>query len=67
MSFLSSTLLLFVAWITWRVWRFTLSPLTRPHDPKELPYTIPFVGHAISLFSNSTVVLTKGWYISEFL
>ncbi|KAK4199867.1 putative cytochrome P450 E-class, group IV [Triangularia verruculosa] len=61
MSLLSSTLLLFGAWIIWRVWRFTLSPLIRPNDPKELPYTIPFIGHAISLFSNSTVVLTKGW------
>ncbi|KAK4180583.1 putative cytochrome P450 E-class, group IV [Triangularia setosa] len=63
MSLLTSALLLFVAWITWRVWKFILSPLTRPNDPKELPYTIPFIGHAVSLFSNSTAVLTKGWNI----
>ncbi|KAK4646408.1 hypothetical protein QC761_210190 [Podospora bellae-mahoneyi] len=61
MSLVSGTLLLFVAWLTWRVWKFTLSPLTRPNEPRELPYTIPFIGHAISLFMNSTAVLTKGW------
>jgi len=25
----------------WRLWRFTISPLLHPDDPKELPYWIP--------------------------
>ena len=27
--------------VLWRLWRFTLMPHWRPHEPKELPYWIP--------------------------
>lgn len=27
--------------LVWRLWRFTVRPYLRPHDPKELPYWIP--------------------------
>lgn len=35
---LSSTVL---ALALWRTWRFTVSPILYPTDPKELPYWIP--------------------------
>ncbi|KAL3431349.1 putative cytochrome P450 [Aspergillus tetrazonus] len=31
--------------LTWRLWRFTISPTLHPEDPKEAPYWIPFLGH----------------------
>ena len=30
-----------VGLLLWRVWTFTLLPLLRPDDPKEVPYWIP--------------------------
>ncbi|KAL4770179.1 cytochrome P450 [Aspergillus nidulans var. acristatus] len=31
--------------LTWRLWRFTISPALHREDPKEAPYWIPFLGH----------------------
>jgi hypothetical protein len=28
-------------YMIWRLWKFTLKPLLRPDEPKELPYWIP--------------------------
>ena len=30
-----------VSLVLWRLWRFTILPVTRPYEPKELPYWIP--------------------------
>jgi hypothetical protein len=30
-----------VIWIAWRLWRFTILPVLKPNEPKELPYWIP--------------------------
>lgn len=27
--------------LLWRLWMFTILPILRPNDPKELPYWIP--------------------------
>ncbi len=27
--------------LSWRIWRFTILPILRPDDPKELPYWVP--------------------------
>jgi hypothetical protein len=27
--------------LAWRIWRFTITPIIYPDDPKELPYWIP--------------------------
>jgi hypothetical protein len=35
--FLISLILL----LSWRIWRFTMLPVLRPDDPKEVPYWIP--------------------------
>ncbi|CBF82894.1 protein CYP659A1 [Aspergillus nidulans FGSC A4] len=29
--------------LTWRLWRFTISPTLQPEDPKEAPYWIPCI------------------------
>ncbi|KAF1994747.1 cytochrome P450 [Amniculicola lignicola CBS 123094] len=46
--------------LCWRFWRFTILPRFRPEEPNELPYWIPYVGHAISYFRDSFSVLTSG-------
>jgi hypothetical protein len=28
----------------WRLYRFTIYPVTHPNDPKEYPYWVPFIG-----------------------
>lgn len=46
--------------VSWRVWRFTIRPRLYPNDPKELPYWIPFVGHAAGFFVNFKDAVGKG-------
>ncbi|KAF3054024.1 hypothetical protein E8E11_008790 [Didymella keratinophila] len=48
---------LLLALLTWRTWKFTLRPLLHPNEPKDLPYWLPFVGHALSILRgfNNTV------------
>jgi hypothetical protein len=48
------------ALLCWRLWRFTIRPALYPHEPKELPYWIPFVGHALGFFQNFNGALEKG-------
>lgn len=49
-----------VAWLSWRVWRFTVRPWLKPEQPKELPYILPWVGSAISFFRDSGTTLYSG-------
>ncbi|KAL8767545.1 MAG: hypothetical protein Q9209_005962 [Squamulea sp. 1 TL-2023] len=44
----------------WRFWVFQIIPATRPDDPRELPYWIPFLGHMIGFFQNSFGLLQHG-------
>lgn len=30
-----------VAWLSWRIWAFTIKPAFRPEEPRVLPYWIP--------------------------
>ncbi|KAL4965439.1 cytochrome P450 [Aspergillus stella-maris] len=46
-------------YMLWRLWRFTVRPLLNPTSPKELPYIIPFIGHAISLLRNPHGLLSS--------
>ena len=39
--------------LSWRFWSFTVRPFLRPHEPKPLPYWIPYFGHAGSFFKDS--------------
>lgn len=49
-----------VALLVWRLWRFTILPILRPREPRELPYWIPFIGHAPSFFKDADKTLTYG-------
>ncbi|KAI0859747.1 cytochrome P450 [Xylaria cubensis] len=55
----SIMLALFVTILLWRLWRFTISPLLYPDDPRELPYWVPFLGHLQPFFQNSNALLTR--------
>ncbi|KAK0616095.1 putative cytochrome p450 [Bombardia bombarda] len=44
----------------WRFWRFTVTPILYPDDPKELPYWIPC--HGFSFFHNSQTLLARASY-----
>jgi hypothetical protein len=44
----------------WRLWRFTILPSFHPHEPKELPYWTPILGHAVSYLRDSFSTLTYG-------
>ncbi|KAK8047542.1 hypothetical protein PG996_015606 [Apiospora saccharicola] len=55
-SFLAVGLVL----LCWRLWRFTLLPRTKPLEPKELPYWIPYLGHVRSFFKDFNGALEKG-------
>jgi hypothetical protein len=46
--------------LLWRLWRFTILPRFHIHEPKELPYWTPFLGHAISYLRDSYSTLTYG-------
>jgi hypothetical protein len=53
-------LFLFALLLLWRLWRFTILPSYHPEEPKELPYWIPGLGHAISYLRDSFSTLTYG-------
>lgn len=56
-----SVLVLFgTLWITWRIWRFTILPALHPNGPKELPYLVPFVGHALAFYKNFNSLVAHG-------
>ncbi|KAI1159807.1 putative cytochrome P450 oxidoreductase [Nemania serpens] len=57
--FANGVILLVVLLLAWRVWRFTITPMFYPNDPKELPYWIPIPGHLIGFFNNSDTLLTS--------
>ena len=46
------------ALLTWRVWRFTITPWMHPDEPVEIPYWIPFLGHARAFLSNQDELLS---------
>ncbi|KAL4744325.1 hypothetical protein BDW72DRAFT_199706 [Aspergillus terricola var. indicus] len=45
--------------IAWRIWKFTILPLFRPDDPVELPYWIPYFGHAGAYLKDSHGLMKK--------
>jgi hypothetical protein len=51
---------LLVSLLSWRLWRFTIRPNFHPNEPKELPYWIPFIGHAMSFLQNFSEATAKG-------
>jgi hypothetical protein len=51
---------LVLALLTWRTWKFTLRPILHPNEPKDLPYWIPFIGHALSILRGFNTTVTRG-------
>lgn len=49
-----------VSWITWRVWRFTIVPALKPNNPKEIPYLVPVVGHALAFYKSFNDLVLHG-------
>ncbi|KAH8589197.1 cytochrome P450 [Bisporella sp. PMI_857] len=43
--------------LCWRLWRFTLTPILYPNDPRELPYWIP--RHLRPFFNDSNDLISK--------
>ncbi|KAI1098020.1 putative cytochrome p450 [Jackrogersella minutella] len=54
-----TSVLIVLAWTTWRCWRFTVYPKLHPDEPKELPYLIPILGHGIAFFRDSNGLLAR--------
>lgn len=48
------------ALLLWRVWRFTIQPLLHSEEPQEVPYWIPFLGHARRFLKNQDQALSYG-------
>ncbi|ORY10363.1 cytochrome P450 [Clohesyomyces aquaticus] len=48
------------ALLLWRIWRFTVLPIVRPNEPRELPYWTPCTCHTIAFFGNSDKLLERG-------
>ncbi|EKG22177.1 Cytochrome P450 [Macrophomina phaseolina MS6] len=49
-----------IFYAAWRIWRFTVQPALHPERAKELPYLIPFVGHAFSFFADGNGTISRG-------
>jgi hypothetical protein len=58
---------LLLTYLTWRFWRFTLSPMLYPNDPREFPYWIPCKNLLRSSSSMTVnIFLVFGWhYLSK--
>lgn len=57
---LSVPTLLCVSWITWRIWRFIILPRFQPNNPKEIPYLVPVIGHALAFFKSFNDLVVHG-------
>ncbi|KAF2626547.1 putative cytochrome P450 [Macroventuria anomochaeta] len=51
---------LLIVLLSWRLWRFTIRPRFHPTEPKELPYWIPFIGHALNIFRDFNSTISRG-------
>ncbi|KAF2260651.1 cytochrome P450, partial [Lojkania enalia] len=49
-----------ISFLSWRVWRFNITPALYPDRVKELPYWIPILGHTLSFFLNAPAVVDAG-------
>ncbi|POS72084.1 hypothetical protein DHEL01_v209524 [Diaporthe helianthi] len=49
-----------VLYVSWRVWRFSISPALNPRSPKPLPYLVPFFGNVMSMARNAGATFTHG-------
>ncbi|OCK77573.1 cytochrome P450, partial [Lepidopterella palustris CBS 459.81] len=49
-----------ISLLVWRVWAFTVVPILRPNEPKELPYWIPIIGHGTRFLKDSQSLFTYG-------
>jgi hypothetical protein len=47
-----------VSHVLWSVYTFSILPTLRPNEPKELPYSVPILGHLFGFFGNSDTLLT---------
>jgi hypothetical protein len=54
------TCALLIALLSWRTWKFTLRPLLYPNEPQDLPYWLPFIGHALSILRGFNTTVTRG-------
>lgn len=45
---------------TWRLWRFSIAPSFNPDDPEQLPYWIPFLGHAFRFSQDPQTLFVDG-------
>ena len=48
------------ALLGWRVWRFALHPILHSDEPREVPYWLPYVGHARNFAKNQDSILSYG-------
>jgi hypothetical protein len=59
-KFGQATACLATLWMAWRLWAFTVRPaLLRPNEPRELPYCVPLLGHAVPFFRDAHDTLTR--------
>ncbi|ROT42880.1 putative cytochrome P450 oxidoreductase [Sodiomyces alkalinus F11] len=58
-SLLAAVVLCATAHATWWFLRFSLLPSFHRDEPKELPYTLPLLGHLFSFFGDSNALLTR--------
>ncbi|KAL4919575.1 cytochrome P450 [Aspergillus aurantiobrunneus] len=47
-----------VGFVLWRFWRFIVCPFLHPNTPREIPYLIPYVGHALPMLRNPHALLS---------
>ncbi|KAM7191495.1 Cytochrome P450 [Rhypophila sp. PSN 637] len=51
-----------VAVLAWRLWTFTVVPTFWPHEPKVLPYWVPFLGHTWAFLRNPERLINDGFH-----
>ena len=57
---ISTLLATMCALFVWRLWRFSLSPIFRPEEPREVPYWVPSLGHARNFLKNQDQTFCYG-------
>ncbi|KAK6829637.1 hypothetical protein PG987_010221 [Apiospora arundinis] len=52
-------LYLLLTWLIWRLWKFSIRPLLYTKEVEYLPYSIPFIGHAVPMFKSTARLYTQ--------
>ena len=48
-----------ITYVGWRLWTFSLLPRLHPHNARQKPYYLPYIGHALGFVRNNELIFSR--------